>query len=105
LAHKIANLVHIQQKETKAFETLKYRLPENVSVRVGERLSELERDNLLIDSKIDELANHIISKEGQESVDSPIFFTGKIDKLGEIRNLQLIWIEKLIDLDLNYGKI
>jgi len=105
LGHKIAKLVKIQVDSKKALESLKYKLPESASVRVGERVRELEKTHEDINIKIDDLANYVISPEGKESVDSPIFFAGRVEKLDEIRTLQIDWIDRLIDLDLNYGKI
>lgn len=105
VSHKIAKLVRIQNDSQKAYETLKYRLPDTISIRAKERLSELERDHLEINKKIDELANLVVSIEGQENVDSPVFFSGKVEPLMQIRTMQLNWIDKLIDLDRNYAKI
>lgn len=105
VAHKIAKLIHLQDQSTKAMETLKYKLPDSISIRVKERVAELDQERLVINQKIDELMNYLLSKEGQESIQSPIFFGSRVDKLSEIRTLQLNWIDKLIDLDLNYGKI
>lgn len=105
VAHKIASLVRIQSELSKALEKLKYKIPNETSARLLERLTELENDHAIINEKIDTIAEYLISEEGQENVDSPIFFTGRIEKLSEIRELQLDWVDKLIDLDLNYGKI
>ena len=105
MAHKLAKLVYIQEESLKAYQSLKYKLPDNVSIRVQERLVDLESDWQAINQKIDEIGSYLLSKEGQESVDSPVFFSGKVEKFIEIRELQITWIDKLIDLDLNYAKI
>lgn len=105
MAHKLAKLVHIQEESLKAYESLRYKLPDSVSIRVQERLVDLDVDRLVINQKIDEISGYLLSKEGQESVDSPVFFSGKVEKFIEIRELQITWVDKLIDLDLNYAKI
>lgn len=105
VSHKIAKLKNFSLKQGSALVTLKSKLPKNVSVRVTERLESLEKDLTLITEKIDSMANYLISEEGMDNSESEIFFSAKVDQLAEIRALQLDWIEQLIDLDLNYGKI
>ncbi len=105
VAQKIAKLKNLSLQQTEALKTLKGKVESNVSVRVTERINSLETDLGVITEKIDALANLLISPDEMENTQSEIFFNAKIEPLAEIRSLQLDWMDKLIDLDLNYAKI
>jgi hypothetical protein len=105
VAQKVAKLKNLSLQQQNALNAQKAKMPETVSVRVTERIALLESELTLISEKIDSMANFLISDEGMDNSDSEVFFTSKIDQLIEIRELQLSWMDKLIDLDLNYAKI
>lgn len=105
VAAKIAKFKNLSLQQDQALKKLKQKLADNVSVRVTERIDQLDKDLLVITEKIDNMANFLISKEGMDNADSEIFFSAKIELLSDIRTLQLKWMDQLIDLDLNYGKI
>lgn len=105
VAQKVAKLKNLSLQQQNALASQKEKMPESVSVRVTERVSLLESELVAIGEKIDNMANFLISEEGMDNSDSEVFFTSKIEQLIEIRDLQLAWMDKLIDLDLNYAKI
>ncbi len=105
VGHKLARLKYFAKKQSVALAELKNKIPTSVSVRVFERLDSLESDLSVIDTKIDNLSDFLITEESLENTQSEVFFTSRIEFLAEIRSLQLTWMDKLIDLDLNYAKI
>ncbi len=105
VAQKIAKVKSISVEQQKSLDLFKNKVSDNVSVRVTERIESLENNLVSINEKIDSMATYLISKEGMENTESEIFFSAKVEQLSEIRSLQLNWVEQLIDLDLNYGKI
>ncbi len=105
VAQKVAKLKNLSLQQQTALASQKEKMPNDVSVRVTERVSLLESELVTIGEKIDAMANFLISEEGMDNSDSEVFFTSKIEQLIEIRDLQLAWMDKLIDLDLNYAKI
>ncbi len=102
VVNKIAKLIRIQLDSQTAFDDLLPRLPTPMPVTLNARINELKDSKALIDKKIDLLAHSLNPILGEENVDSEIFFTARIEKLGEIRSLQLDWINRLIDIDINY---
>ena len=102
IVNKIVKLVRIQTDCKLAFDDLLPKLPSPTPTLVGTRMSELQEMAKGINSKIDTLANSLNPALGEENVDSEIFFTARIEKLNEIRALQLDWINRLIDIDINY---
>lgn len=105
VAQKIAKLKFLSIQLEKSFTELKTKLPINVSVRVTERVSSLDTDLKIITEKVDAMAEYLVSEENLGNSESEIFFSSKVEQLSEIRQLQLNFIDQLIDLDLNYGKI
>lgn len=105
VASKIAKLKYFLVQEEASLLKLKSKLPDNLSLRVAERLTDLENGLVNISEKIDAMSNLLVSEEGRDNTESEIFYTSKLEPLSEIRTLQLNWLDLLIDLDLNYGKI
>lgn len=105
VAHKLAKQKSFALQQEVSLANLKVKVANKVSVRVVERIANLEDSLNTIHKKIDDLAIYLTSEESLENTDSEVFFSSKIEVLSETRNLQLDWIEQLIDLDLNYGKI
>lgn len=105
VGHKLARLKYFALKQDEAIKELKEKIPSTVSVRVFERLDTLETDLATIHTKIDNLSDYLITEESLENTQSEVFFTSRVEFLAEIRSLQLEWMDKLIDLDLNYAKI
>ncbi len=105
VGHKLARLKYFALKQDEAIKELKNKIPSNVSVRAFERLDTLASDLLVIHSKIDNLSDYLITEESLDNTQSEVFFNSRVEFLAEIRSLQLAWMDKLIDLDLNYAKI
>lgn len=105
VASKIAKLKYFHLQQEASLKSLKNKLSTNLSARVSERIIELETGLQTIGNKIDTISNFLVSPEGKENTESEIFFTARIEPISEIRTLQLDWMDLLIDLDLNYGKI
>ncbi len=102
VANKIAALVRIQVDSKTALETLIPKLPSPMPTGLSARVQELQESTKVIDRKIDLLANNLnLSDAVAESV-TEIFFMARVEKLIEIRALQLDWINRLIDIDINY---
>ena len=105
VGNKLARLKYFARKQDAAIAELKSKIPQDVSVRVFERLNTLDTDLATIHKKIDDLSDYLITKESLENTQSEVFFTSRVEFLADIRSLQLVWMDKLIDLDLNYAKI
>ncbi len=102
IVNKIAKLVRLQLDCQTAFDDLLPKLPVPLPTTLNARINELKDSKVVIDKKIETLANSLNPILGEENVDSEIFFTARIEKLSEIRSLQLDWINRLIDIDINY---
>jgi len=102
VANKISALVRIQTDSKTALDTLIPKLPTPLPTSLSARILELQDSAKVIDRKIDLLANNLNLAEAVEETTTDIFYTAKIEKLIEIRDLQLAWIERLIDIDKNY---
>ena len=105
VAHKVAKLKYLVNAQQTALKSLKDKIPNTVSVRVTERIAVLEANLQIITEKVDNMATYLNTEESMENADSEVFFTSKVEQLAAIRSLQLDWMEQLIDLDINYGKI
>lgn len=104
IANKIAALVRIQMDSKNASESLVSKLPTSLPATVTARIQELRDASTVIDGKIDLMAKNLNFTEDEESADAEIFFSSRIEKLVEIQTLQLDWINRLIDIDKNYGQ-
>lgn len=102
IANKIAKLVRIQVDSRIALDDLTPKLPVPMSTPLKARIDELNSMYTAINNKIDILAGGLNPAEGEENVDADIFYTVRIEKMQEILTLQTNWINRLIDLDLNY---
>lgn len=105
VGHKLARLKYFALKQDESLQSLKAKIPSDVSVRVFERIAGLENDLKTIHSKVDNLSDFLLTEESLDNTQSEVFFSSRIELLAEIRQLQLSWMDKLIDLDLNYAKI
>lgn len=105
VGHKLARLKYFALKQDESLSALKNKIPSDVSVRVFERIEALETDLKTIHTKIDNLSDFLITEESLDNTQSEVFFSSRIELLADIRQLQLNWMDKLIDLDLNYAKI
>lgn len=105
VAQKIAKLKYFSVQQEKSLASLKSKIQTvTVSQRVSERITELSQNLSQVSEKIDLLLNDLTSEENL-ATEGDIFFSSKVDQLSEIRALQMSWMDKLIDLDLNYGEI
>lgn len=102
MAYKIATLVRIQLDSITALETIEPKLPSPLPSSLALRVQELKDSAKVIDSKIDALANSLNLSEAVGETTTDIFFTNRVEKLVEIRSLQLDWINRLIDIDITY---
>lgn len=102
VVNKIARLVRIQVDCQTNLDDLIPQLPSPVPTTVAARVEELKTLHSVINTKIDALANGLNPAEGEENVDAEIFYTIRIEKIQEIVAMQTDWINRLIDLDLNY---
>ncbi len=102
LANKIAELVRIQIDSQTALETIIPKLPSPMPQNLTDRVQELRDKTKFIDSKIDIFANNLPIADAVVESANDIFFTSRVELLAEIRLLQLDWINRLIDLDINY---
>lgn len=102
--HKIARLVRIQLDSQTAFDDLLPKLPTPFTATLSERVQELKTMHENINIKIDKMANGLNPAEGEENVDAEIFYTKRIEMMQDIVNMQRDWINRLIDLDLNYAQ-
>ena len=102
VANKIATLVRIQIDSRDALANIIPKLPTPLPSGLSARLEELKRSTKVIDGKIDLLAKSMNLSEAVAESTSEIFYSAKIEKLVEIRSLQLDWINRLIDIDINY---
>ncbi len=106
VGHKLATLKNFAVRQQLSLEDLKERIKgEQVSARVHERVQNLEIELVAVHKKIDDMATYLITEESLENTQSEVFFTSRVELLAEIRTLQLSWMNQLIDLDTNYGKI
>ncbi len=102
LAHKIAELVRIQIDSKTALETIIPKLPSPMPQNLTDRIQELRDKAKFIDAKIDTFANNLPMAEAVSESANDIFFSSRVEILTEIRLLQLDWINRLIDIDINY---
>lgn len=104
LANKLSALVRIQLNSKSALEILVTKLQATIPATLTARIQELRDSAKIIDGKIDLLAKNLNLIEDEESADSEIFFSSRVEKLIEIQTLQLDWINRLIDVDKNYAQ-
>lgn len=104
VANKLATLVKIQIDSKAALESLLVKLPASLPATLIARIQELNDSSIAIDGKIDLMANNLNLVEAEEEADAEIFFSSRVEKLMEIRNLQIDWINRLIDIDKNYAQ-
>lgn len=102
VAAKIAALVRIQLDSKTALEIMIPKLPTPYPAGLSARIQELKSSAKAIDLKIDEMAANLNLAEAVGQTQSEIFFTERMEKLIEIRAMQLDWINRLIDIDINY---
>ena len=98
VANKITALVRIQRDSKTALDSIIPKLPASLTARI----QELKDSAQIIDGKIDLLANNLNLADAVAESVTEIFFTARVEKLVEIRELQLDWINRLIDIDINY---
>jgi len=103
IANKIARLVRIQIDSQTAYDDLLPRLPSPMPTTVAARVEELKTMHASINSLIESLAVELKPFDGEENVDADIFYSVRINKMNEIIAIQTNWINRLIDLDLNYA--
>lgn len=104
LAGKISSLVRLQLDQKAALDTLITRLPAALPATLRDRIQELRNSAKVIDDKIDIFAKNLDIQGDEESADAEIFFASRVERLGEIRTLQIDWINRLIDIDKNYAQ-
>lgn len=104
LGHKLSTLVRLQADSKAALDTLIPRLPAVLPATLTARIQELQDSSKNIDAKIDLLAKNLNLVEDEVAADAEIFFTSRVEKLVEIRTLQLDWINRLIDIEKNYAQ-
>jgi len=104
LAGKISTLIRIQLDLKAALENLVTRLPSSLPATLVARIQELRDSAKVVDIKIDAMTKNINFQEEEESADAEIFFSSRVEKLVEIRTLQIDWINRLIDIDKNYAQ-
>lgn len=104
LAHKLSALVRIQLDSQAALNTLVTQLPTDIPAPLIARIEELRASTKIIDEKIDLIAHGLNITEEPEAADAEIFFSSRVEKLLEIKILQLDWINRLIDIDKNYAQ-
>ncbi len=102
LANKIANLVRIQIDSKAALESIIPKLPSPMPQNLTERIQELRDKAKFIDAKIDTFAYNLPLVDAVSESANDIFFSARVEILAEIRTLQLDWINRLIDIDINY---
>lgn len=102
MAQKIAALVRIQIDSITALQNIEPKLPSPLPSGLALRIQELKVSAKAIDTKIDTLINILNLPEAVGETSTDIFFSGRVEKLVEIRSLQLDWINRLIDIDINY---
>lgn len=103
IANKIARLVRIQIDAQTSLEDLIPRLPTPLPTTVAARLEELKTMHTSINTLLESLASELKPFDGDENVDADIFYSVRINKMNEILAIQTNWINRLIDLDLNYA--
>lgn len=104
LGHKLSILVRLQSDSKAALDALISKLPGILPASVTARIQELKDSSKVIDGKIDLLAKNLNLVEDEVAADADIFFTSRVEKLVEIRTLQLDWINRLIDIEKNYAQ-
>ena len=102
VANKVAALVRIQTDSSIALDAIILKLPTPIPSGLAARIQELKDSSKIIDGKIDLLANNLNLADAVAESVNEIFFTSRVEKLVEIRELQLDWIDRLIDIDINY---
>ena len=102
VGNKIAALVRIQIDSKTALDEIIPKLPVPMPSGLSARVQELKDSAKFIDAKIDLLANNLNLADAVAESVTEIFFTARIEKLIEIHELQLDWINRLIDIDINY---
>lgn len=105
IANKLATLVRIQMDSKSALESLMSKLPASLPATLTARIQELSDSSLVIDGKIELVAKNLNIIEAEEEADAEIFFSSRVERLMEIRTLQLDWINKLIDIEKNYAQL
>ncbi len=104
VANKIATLVKIQMDSKSALESLMAKLPASLPATLTARIQELKTSSAFLDDKIDLMAKNLNLIEAEEEADAEIFFSSRVERLMEIRSLQLDWINRLIDIEKNYAQ-
>jgi len=102
VAHKVSKLVKIQLDLHKSYEDILPKLPKDIPIPLSARLSELLESEKQINAKINALAVGLNPTLDEDNLNSDVFYTSRIQKLSEIRQMQLDWINRLIDIDINY---
>jgi len=102
VVNKIAALVRIQTDSAIALDAIIPKLSTPIPSALAARIQELKDSSEIIDGKIDLLANNLNLADAIAESVNEIFFTSRVEKLVEIRELQLDWINRLIDIDINY---
>lgn len=102
IVNKIAKLVRIQIDSKTALDDLIPQLPIPMPTTLAARVEELKTMQKQINDKIDLLAGGLKPLENEENVEAEIFYSVRVEKMQEILAMQKNWINRLIDLDLNY---
>jgi len=103
VACKISQLVRIQIESKNAFDIILPKLSSPFSTALKTRIDDLQSQGNKINDMINTFTNKLYSEEITDNIDNESYFSNNSETIKKIQNLQLKWIDALIDIDLNYA--
>jgi len=102
VSNKLVQMVRFQLENDNALNIIRPKLPASQSVPLKGRIEELTALGVQINTLIDKFSTKILPEDEDELLTGATYFSEKIELLNNIRTLQVNWIDKLIDVDINY---
>ncbi len=103
VACKISQLVRFQIESKNAYDIILPKLTSPFSAALKTRIDDLQTQGNKINDTINVFTNKLYSEEITDNIDNESYFTNNSETIKKIKNMQLKWIDGLIDIDLNYA--
>ncbi len=103
VACKISQLVRFQIESKNAYDIILPKLTSPFSAALKTRIDDLQTQGNKINDTINVFTNKLYSEEITDNIDNESYFTNNSETVKKIQNMQLKWIDGLIDIDLNYA--
>lgn len=103
VACKISQLVRFQIESKNAYDIILPKLTSPFSAALKTRIDDLQAQGNKINDTINVFTNKLYSEEITDNIDNESYFTNNSETIKKIKNMQLKWIDGLIDIDLNYA--